>query len=195
MHRFEGHVNQYLGDGIMALFGAPIAHEDHAQRACYTALRLREELKRYAEDVKRRHGLGFSFRLGLNSGEVVVGKIGDNLRMDYTAQGQVVNVAQRMEQLAAADSVYVSDATARLVQGYFELQDLDEFSLKGVREAVRVHELQGTGALRTRLDASRARGFSRFVGRADEMATLEIAIGISIGPPKVELGEWAVHGA
>ena len=176
VHRFEGTVNQYTGDGIMALFGAPIAHEDHAQRACYAALRLREELKRYAEDVKRRHGLGFSFRLGLNSGDVVVGKIGDDLRMDYTAQGVTVGLAERMEQLAAADSAYVSDATARLVQGYFELRDLDEFSLKGVREPVRVHELQGVGALRTRLDASRARGFSKFVGRDRELASLESAL-------------------
>ena len=102
VHRFEGTVNQYTGDGIMALFGAPIAHEDHAQRACYAALRLSEGLQRYAGELKREKGLRFSVRMGLNSGEVVVGKIGDDLRMDYTAQGQTVGLAARMEQLAEA---------------------------------------------------------------------------------------------
>jgi class 3 adenylate cyclase len=85
VHRFEGTINQYTGDGIMALFGAPIAHEDHAQRACYAALHLQQELRRYADEIRLAHGLGFSVRMGLNSGEVVVGKIGDDLRMDYTA--------------------------------------------------------------------------------------------------------------
>ena len=94
--------NQYTGDGIMALFGAPIAHEDHAQRACYAALHLRDEIARYATEVKREHGVGFSTRMGINSGEVVVGKIGDDLRMDYTAQGHTVGLAQRMEALAVA---------------------------------------------------------------------------------------------
>ncbi len=105
VHRFEGTVNQYTGDGIMALFGAPIAHEDHAQRACYAALHLREELRRYADELRREHGLNFSVRMGLNSGEVVVGKIGDDLRMDYTAQGHTVGLAARMEQLADAGKV------------------------------------------------------------------------------------------
>ncbi len=99
VHRFEGTVNQYTGDGIMALFGAPIAHEDHAQRACYAALHLRDELRSYSEEVKRTHDLALSARVGLNSGEVVVGKIGDDLRMDYTAQGHTVGLAQRIEQL------------------------------------------------------------------------------------------------
>jgi class 3 adenylate cyclase len=100
VHRFEGTVNQYTGDGIMALFGAPIAHEDHAQRACYAVLHLQQELRRYADQVRLEHGLGFSVRMGLNSGEVVVGKIGDDLRMDYTAQGYTVGLAARMEQMA-----------------------------------------------------------------------------------------------
>ena len=99
VHRFEGTVNQYTGDGIMALFGAPIAHEDHAQRACYAALRLRGELARYATEVMRTHGVAFSTRIGINSGDVVVGSIGDDLRMDYTAQGHTVGLAQRMEAL------------------------------------------------------------------------------------------------
>ena len=134
VHRFEGTVNQYTGDGIMALFGAPIAHEDHAQRACYAALQLRDEISRYATELKRDHGVGFSTRMGLHSGEVVVGRIGDDLRMDYTAQGHSVGLAQRMESLASPDTCYLTDATASLVQGYFELESLGDFKLKGVRE-------------------------------------------------------------
>src|SRR5438093_4441148 len=176
VHRFEGTVNQYTGDGIMALFGAPLAHEDHAQRACWAALHLGEALRRYADELRLDRGLNFSVRLGLNSGEVVVGKIGDDLRMDYTAQGQVVGLAQRMEQLAAADRVCLTEHTARLVEGYFRLRDLGTLAVKGTSAPLRVFELEGAGALRTRLDASRARGFTRFVGRVDEMAALEAAL-------------------
>src|SRR5215475_8231752 len=100
VHRFEGTVNQYTGDGIMALFGAPIAREDHAQRACYAALHLKDELRRYSDELRLTRGFNFSVRIGLNSGEVVVGKIGDDLRMDYTAQGHTVGLAARMEQIA-----------------------------------------------------------------------------------------------
>jgi class 3 adenylate cyclase len=173
VHRFEGTVNQYTGDGIMALFGAPISHEDHAQRACYAALHLRDALRSYADELRRTQGVSLSTRIGINSGEVVVGKIGDDLRMDYTAQGHTVGLAQRMEQCAAADSTYLTAHTARLVEGYFELRDLGDFELKGVGAPLRVHELQGVGALRTRLDSSRSRGFSKFVGREREMASLE----------------------
>jgi class 3 adenylate cyclase/tetratricopeptide (TPR) repeat protein len=176
VHRFEGTVNQYTGDGIMALFGAPIAHEDHAQRACYAALHLREALRRYADELRRTDGLSVSVRIGLNSGDVVVGRIGDDLRMDYTAQGHTVGLAQRMEQRAAADSAYLTEHTARLVEGYFELRDLGAFDLKGASAPVTVYELLGVGALRSRLDHSRARGFSRFVGRSDELAVLEAAL-------------------
>jgi class 3 adenylate cyclase/tetratricopeptide (TPR) repeat protein len=176
VHRFEGTVNQYTGDGIMALFGAPIAHEDHAQRACYAALHLSDELRRYANELRRSKGLNFSVRLGLNSGEVVVGKIGDDLRMDYTAQGHTVGLGARMEQLAEPGKIYLTERTASLGSGYFELEDLGEFDLAGASERIRVQELRGVGRLRTRLDLSRSRGFSRFVGRADEMATLELAL-------------------
>jgi len=160
----------------MALFGAPIAHEDHAQRACYAALHLRDALHRHADELRRTVGLSLSVRIGLNSGEVVVGKIGDDLRMDYTAQGHTVGLAQRMEQRAAADSAYLTEHTARLVRGYFELRDLGAFDLKGVSVPITVYELTGLGALRSRLDRSRARGFSRLVGRADELAVLEAAL-------------------
>jgi adenylate cyclase len=176
VHRFEGTVNQYTGDGIMALFGAPIAHEDHAQRACYAALHLGDALRDYARDLKRERGLSLSVRQGLNSGEVVVGRIGDDLRMDYTAQGQTVGLAARMQELASPDTAYLTGSTAARVSGYFELEDLGPFNLKGVREPVPVFQLQGAGALRTRFEISRARGLSRFVGREDDMKTLEAAL-------------------
>src|SRR5207302_2804369 len=134
------------------------AHEDHAQRACYTALHLRDVLSRYVTEVKRTHGLSFSTRMGIHSGEVVVGRIGDDVRMDYTAQGHTVGLAQRMEALASPDSCYLTAATAALVGGYFALEDLGEFRVKGVADPVRVHRLIGLGAARTRFDISRARG-------------------------------------
>jgi class 3 adenylate cyclase/tetratricopeptide (TPR) repeat protein len=176
VHRYEGTVNQYTGDGVMALFGAPIAHEDHAQRACYAALQLRDELRELGQGLRRQHGLDFAARIGLNSGDVVVGKIGDDLRMDYTAQGHTVGLAERMQQLAETGKPYLAEDTAALVAGYFRLEDLGEFRLKGVASPVRAYGLEGAGELRTRLDMSRSRGFSRFVGRDDEMAILEAAL-------------------
>ncbi len=176
VHRFEGTVDKFTGDGIMAIFGAPIAHEDHARRACYTALHLRDELRRYAEELKRTRGLSFSVRMGLNSGEVVVGTIGDDLKMVYTAHGNTVGLGQRMEQLATPDQVYLTEHSTKLVSGFFRLRDLGPFELKGVSAPVRVYELEGVGTLHTPLEVSRSRGFSRFVGRADEMAALEAAL-------------------
>jgi adenylate cyclase len=175
VHRFEGTVNQYTGDGIMALFGAPIAHEDHAPRACYAALHLRERLGRYTDELRLSHGLNLGVRMGMNSGEVIVGKIGDDLRMDYTAQGQTVNLAARMEQIAAPGHIYLTDRTAQQVEGYFRLRDVGPLRIKGVRDDVRVWDLEDVGTLRTRLDAARSRGFSRFVGRERELAALEDA--------------------
>jgi class 3 adenylate cyclase len=180
VHRFEGTVNQYTGDGIMALFGAPIAHEDHAQRACYAALHLKTRLREYADELRRTQGISFSTRIGINSGTVVVGKIGNDLRMDYTAQGQTVGLAQRMETLAEPGCAYLADETRRLVEGYFALRPLGEFAVKGVKEPVPVHELEGLGTQRTRLDRSRARGFSRFIGRGSELDTLEHALDQSL---------------
>ncbi len=176
VHRYEGTINQYTGDGIMALFGAPLAHEDHAHRACWAALRLRDDARRYADELRLGRGLNFSVRMGLNSGEVVVGRIGDDLRMDYTAQGHTVGLAARMEQLAEPGSVFLTDATARRVDGFFRLRDLGTSTLKGVREPIHVYALEGAGRLRTRLDLSRARGLTRFVGRGGEMRTLELAL-------------------
>ena len=175
VHRFEGTVDKFTGDGIMALFGAPIAHEDHAQRACYAALHLQDELAAYAAELRREQGLSFSIRMGLNSGEVVVGAIGEDLAMDYTAIGHTVGLAQRMEQLAEPGKAYLTQHTASLVEGYLALTDLGEFQVKGASRALRVHELTGVGAARGRLDVSRARGFSTFVGRDDELRALEAA--------------------
>jgi class 3 adenylate cyclase len=176
VHRFEGTVNQYTGDGIMALFGAPIAHEDDAQRACYAALQMREAIQEYVRDLKREKGLQFSTRFGINSGEVVVGRIGDDLRMDYTAQGHTVGLAARMEALASPDTIYLGHATADLATGYFEIEDLGEFQVRGSSDPLRVFELRGVGKLRTRFDVSRARGLSCFVGRQDEMKVLTRAL-------------------
>jgi class 3 adenylate cyclase len=197
VHRFEGTVNQYTGDGIMALFGAPIAHEDHAQRACYSALYLRDGLRELARDVKRRSGVDLATRIGLNSGEVVVGKIGDDLRMDYTAQGHTVGLAQRMEALASGGSIYLSEHTAEPARGWFSLEDLGdlgEFTVKGAAEPLRVFELVGIGDVRTRFDLSQARGLSRFVGRRDEMALLETTLGQALAGPGRTVGISAQAG-
>ncbi|MGH7898345.1 MAG: ATP-binding protein, partial [Candidatus Binatia bacterium] len=156
----------------MALFGAPVAHEDHARRACHAALHLMNELGGYASALRRR-GIELAVRMGLNSGEVVVGKIGDDLRMDYTAQGHSVGLAARMQQVAARGTVYLTEHTARLVEGFFTLADHGTATMKGVSGPVRVFELRGIGPLRTRLDVSGLRGFSRLVAREGEIAWLE----------------------
>src|SRR5437879_1921393 len=173
VHRFEGTVNQYTGDGIMALFGAPIAHEDHAARACYAALALQDKLLGYATELRQQKGITFSVRMGMNSGEVVVGKIGDDLRMDYTALGHTASLGARMEQTAEPGKVYLSEHTAKLVEGLLALRDLGKLTVKGVKERLRVYELQGVGRLHTKLEVSHSRGFSKFVGREREMAVLE----------------------
>jgi class 3 adenylate cyclase/predicted ATPase len=181
VHRFEGTVNEYRGDGIMALFGAPIAHEDHAQRACYAALHLRDALRLYADELRIAKGISFAVRMGLNSGEVVVGKIGDDLRMDYTALGHAANLAARMEQIAEPGKIYLAEATAQLCQGFFVLRDVGRHQVRGLSQPVGVFELEGVGRIRTRLEVSRSRGFSRFVGRQDETAALEAALARAIG--------------
>jgi class 3 adenylate cyclase len=179
VHRFEGTVNQFTGDGVMALFGAPVAHEDHARRACHAALAAMDELRTYASTLRAR-GLELAVRMGLNSGEVVVGKIGDDLRMDYTAQGHCVGLAARMEQLADPGTVLLTEHTARLVEGFFALTDLGMRAMKGVSAPVRVFELRGIGPLRTRLDASGLRGLSRLIGREADLAWLDGILSRSI---------------
>src|SRR5262249_3648428 len=172
VHRFEGTINQFTGDGVMALFGAPVAHEDHARRACLAALAAMEELRAYADTLRPR-GVELAIRMGLNSGEVVVGKIGDDLRMDYTAQGHAVGLAARMEQLAAPGTLLLTEHTARLVDGFFALADLGPKAVKGVTAPVRAFELLGAGPLRTRLDASAPPGLSPLIRRGGELAWLE----------------------
>jgi class 3 adenylate cyclase/tetratricopeptide (TPR) repeat protein len=174
--RYEGFVDKFTGDGIMALFGAPIAHEDHAQRACYAALHLRDSLRAYSDELRLSQGLDFAVRMGINSGEVVVGRIGDDLRMEYTAHGHTVGLAQRMESLAPPGGVCVSEATGRLVSGYVTLRDLGASQVKGASQPVRVFELEGLGEIRSRFELARARGLTRFVGRDDDMAVLEQAL-------------------
>src|SRR5438093_9031891 len=172
----------------MALFGAPLAHEDHAQRACAAALEMAGDLRALAEDIRRESGLDFAVRMGLNSGEVVVGRIGDDLRMDYTAQGPIVGVAARVQQLAPPGGISVTEQTARLASGFFDFLDRGKQSLKGASVPVRVFDLRGPGPIRSRLERSRARGFSRFVGRERELALLERALHeAQSGRPKVVL--------
>jgi class 3 adenylate cyclase/tetratricopeptide (TPR) repeat protein len=175
VNRFEGTVNKFTGDGAMVLFGAPIAHEDHARRACYAALYLRDELEGYARSVRREHGLGFSVRMGLNSGEVVVGGIGHDLNMDYTAIGNAVGLAARMEALSEPGKPYLTNNTASLVDGYFTLEDVGELQVKGLEAPVHAFALVDVGSARTRLDISARRGLSRFVGRTAEYEALEAA--------------------
>jgi class 3 adenylate cyclase/tetratricopeptide (TPR) repeat protein len=172
VHRFEGTVNQVLGDGIMALFGAPIAHEDHALRACYAALALQSAIRPYAEEVRRTHGLLLQLRVGLNSGEVVVRAIGNDLHMEYSAVGQHTHLAARMEQLAAPGSILLTAATLRLVEGLVQVNTLGPVPVKGLTDPVAVFELVGASALRWRFQAATARGLTRFVGRQTELEVL-----------------------
>src|SRR5712664_4210544 len=146
VHRYEGTVNQVLGDGIMALFGAPIAHEDHAARACYAALAMQDAMRRSADEVRRTHGLTVQLRVGLNSGEVVVRAIGNDLHMDYSAIGQTTHLAARMEQLATPGSIRLTAETLRLAEGLVQVMALGPVPVKGLAEPVEVFELVGVTA-------------------------------------------------
>src|SRR5678809_717936 len=147
VHRFEGTVNQVLGDGIMALFGAPVAHEDHAVRACYAALAMQAALRRYAEEVRRSHGLEMQVRVGLNSGEVVVRAIDSSLHMDYSAVGQTTHLAARMEQLATPGTIRLTATTLRLADGYVEVKPLGPVPIKGLSAPVEIYEAFGAGVV------------------------------------------------
>jgi class 3 adenylate cyclase/tetratricopeptide (TPR) repeat protein len=176
VHRYEGTVNQVLGDGIMALFGAPLAHEDHAVRACYAALAMQGAIRRYSEEVRRRRGVDVLIRIGLNSGEVVVRAIGNDLYMDYSAIGQTTHLASRMEQLATPGSCLLTVETLRLAQGLVQARSLGLQSIKGMPAPMEVFELVGAGPVRRRLQASVSRGLTRFVGRAAECDALYRAL-------------------
>jgi class 3 adenylate cyclase/tetratricopeptide (TPR) repeat protein len=177
VHRYEGTVNQVMGDGIMALFGAPIAHEDHAVRACYAALRMQEAVKQYATEVQRGHGVPIHIRVGLNAGEVVVRSIGSDLHMDYTAVGQTTHLAARMEQMAMPGSILITPAVLGLVEGFVQVKALGAMPVKGLTAPVEVFKLIGATTARRRLHAGLARGLTRFVGRESEFATLAQALG------------------
>jgi class 3 adenylate cyclase/tetratricopeptide (TPR) repeat protein len=175
VHHYEGTVNQVMGDGIMALFGAPLAHEDHAVRACYAALRMQDAIRRYTDEVRRTHGVEVQIRVGLNSGEVVVRTIGSDLRMDYTAVGQTTHLAARMEQLATPGTIRLTANTLALAEGYVEVKSFGPVPVKGLADPVEVYEITGAGAARTRLQAARIRGLTRFVGRDTELDQLRRA--------------------
>src|SRR5947209_4808216 len=176
VHRYEGTVNQVMGDGIMALFGAPLAHEDHAVRACYAALRMQETVQQYATEVFQPDGLRVRIRIGLNSGQVVVRSIGSDLRMDYSAVGQTTHLAARMEQIASPGSTRITAETVRLTEGFVQVKPLGAIPIKGIAEPREVFELTGAAAVRTRLQAAAARGLSRFVGRDPELEQLHRAL-------------------
>jgi class 3 adenylate cyclase/predicted ATPase len=179
VHRYEGYVAQSRGDGILALFGAPIAHEDHSQRAIHAALDMQQAIKRYAEKLRLEKGRSLEIRVGLNSGEVVVRSIRkDDLHTDYVPIGHSVNLAARMESLATPGAILVSETTKQLAEGYFHFKSMGAAKVKGVSEPVAVYEVAGVGALRTKLEVSSQRGLTPFVGRQDEMAQLHKALGL-----------------
>jgi class 3 adenylate cyclase/tetratricopeptide (TPR) repeat protein len=195
VHRYEGTVNQFLGDGVMALFGAPIAHEDHAQRALRAALAIQNSLKPLAADVKRAHGIDFRMRMGLNTGPVVVGAIGRDLRMDYTAVGDTTNLAARLLAIAQPGQIVTSRRTQNLRDRFFVFEDLGDFQVKGKSEPVRAYAVSGELSGRTRLEVTRERGLTPLAGRARELQCLaEIyqraadrqgAIALLVGDPGV----------
>jgi len=176
VRNFGGTVDTFTGDGIMALFGAPVAQEDHARRACHAAWHLTKTIGEYSEELQRDHGIDLQVRLGLNSGEVVVGRVGDGVTLDPTALGHTVGLAQRMEAMAEPGRAYLTGNTARLVEGYFDLRRFGSRRVKGSASPVDVFALAGPGSARTSLEVAAARGLSRFVGREREMAVLEAAL-------------------
>src|SRR5262245_41277132 len=177
VHRYEGTVNQFLGDGVMALFGAPIAHEDHAQRALSAALAIQAGLKPLAADVLRDHAVEFRMRMGINTGPVVVGAIGRDLRMDYTAVGDTTNLAARLLAIAKPGQIVVSRRTQDLRYASFTFEDLGEFQVKGKTDPVRAYAVTGESRGRSRLEVSKERRLTPLFGRAHELSLFEAAWG------------------
>ena len=188
IHKYEGTINQFTGDGVMALFGAPVAHEDHAQRTCYAALSIQKALGEYGDKIRKDTGVEFKMRIGLNSGPVIVGAIGDDLRMDYTAVGNTTNLGSRMESVARPGTILVSKNTHRLVRDFFEFESLGKIEVKGKKEPQEAFELIKTGEVETRIGASVAKGLTRFVGRKNSMGALMDAF------DKVKSGSGQVVG-
>jgi class 3 adenylate cyclase len=175
IHKYEGTINQFTGDGVMALFGAPVAHEDHAQRACHAALAIQGAVAAYGERIEREHGQDFKLRIGLNSGPVMVGAIGDDLRMDYTAVGDTTNLAARMESMAEPGSILVSAKTHKLVKYFFEFEPLGKIQVKGKDQPQEANRLIRATEVETRMEASLVRGLTELVGRRPEMEILHTA--------------------
>ncbi|MEE9611959.1 MAG: adenylate/guanylate cyclase domain-containing protein, partial [Desulfatiglandales bacterium] len=188
IHKYEGNINQFTGDGIMSLFGAPISHEDHAQRACHAALEIQRVLKDYSNELRGKFGLDFKMRIGLNSGPVIVGSIGDDLRMDYTAVGDTTNLASRMESMAGPGTICVSRDTFRIASDFFEFESLGKVELKGKEKSQEAYKLLKAGEVETRIGASVAKGLTRFVGRKNSMAALNETL------EKVQSGSGQVVG-
>ena len=172
IHRFEGTINQFTGDGVMALFGAPVGHEDHAQRACHAALSVQKSIREYGHTIRDKWGIDFDMRIGLNSGPVVVGSIGDDLRMDYTAIGDTTNLAAKIESMAKPGEILVSKNTHRLVKDFFNFEPHEKFEIKGKAEPQETFELIEATTVGTRLGAISAKGLTRMVGRKNSMAAL-----------------------
>jgi len=188
IHKYEGTINQFTGDGVMALFGAPVAHEDHAQRTCYAALSIQKALGEYGDKIRKDTGVEFKMRIGLNSGHVIVGAIGNDLRMDYTAVGDTTNLGSRMESMAGPGTILVSKNTHRLVRDFFKFEALGKIEVKGKKEPQEAFKLFKTGEVETRIGASVAKGLTRFVGRKNSMGALMDAF------DKVKSGSGQVVG-
>jgi class 3 adenylate cyclase/tetratricopeptide (TPR) repeat protein len=176
VHKYEGTINQFTGDGVMALFGAPVAHEDHAQRACHAALSIQNSIGKYGKKITNNLNIDFRLRIGINSGTVVVGAIGDDLRMDYTAIGDTTNLASRMEGAATPGTILVSENTHKLTKTFFEFNDLEPLKLKGKDKPQHAYRLIKSGAIETRIEASVSKGLTRFVGRKNSLAALSEAL-------------------
>jgi class 3 adenylate cyclase/tetratricopeptide (TPR) repeat protein len=188
IHKYEGTINQFTGDGVMALFGAPVAHEDHAQRACHAALSFQKAIGYYGEKIKKEYGVNFQLRIGLNSGPVIVGSIGDDLRMDYTALGDTTNLASRMEGMARPGTILVSNDTHKLARDFFEFKLLGKFEMKGKEKPQAAYEVIKASEVETRIGASAAKGLTKFVGRENEMEVLKKVF------DKAKLGSGQVLG-
>ena len=177
IHYYEGYVAKSLGDGILALFGAPIAHEDHAQRALFAALRMQQAMRQHGDRIRLQEGIPLQIRVGVHTGEVVVRSIRtDDLHTDYDPLGHTIHIASRIEGIAAPTSILVSESTHKLAEGYFEFKALGATQLKGIPAPLCVYEVLGLGALRTRLQLAAHRGLARFVGRETEMEHLNRAL-------------------
>jgi class 3 adenylate cyclase len=175
VHRYEGYLARSTGDGIFALFGAPVAHEDHPQRALYAALRLQQELNRYSASLREAGNLPIEARVGVNTGEVVAYSVETDGKVEYRLIGHTANLAARLEAIAPTGSIAISERTRKFVEGYFQLKPLGPTRVKGLSEPVNVYEVTGLGPLRTRLQRSAGRGLSKFVGREREMEELKHA--------------------